>query len=63
MIQSPVKTGESLGRVLVHYQGQTLTEVSAVSPIAFTAPTEQVGPGEAYNAVAPPAYNPNQENQ
>ncbi len=63
MIQSPVTTGESLGRVLVHYQGQTLTEVSAISPIGFSAPTDQVGPGEAYNAAAPPAYNPNQENQ
>ncbi len=63
MIQSPVTTGESLGRVLVHYQGQVLTEVSAISPIGFTAPADQIGTGEAYNAAAPAAYNPNQENQ
>ncbi len=60
-INGPVATGEPLGRVIVENQGQTMTEVMAISPVAFTAP--QTEPGEAYNASAPPSYNPNQENQ
>jgi hypothetical protein len=45
----------------VQNQGQAMTEVMAISPVAFAAP--QTGPGEAYNASAPPSYNQNQENQ
>jgi len=60
-IDGPVTSGEPLGRVIVQDQGQAMTEVMAISPIAFAA--RQTGPGEAYNASAPPTYNPNQENQ
>lgn len=60
-IDGPVRSGEALGRVLVQNQGQAMTEVMAISPVAFAAP--QTGPGEAYNASAPPSYNQNQENQ
>ncbi len=61
-IDGPVTTGEPLGRVVVHNNGQVMTEVMAISPIAFTAP-HTLG-GEAYNASAPPEYNPNnQENK
>jgi D-alanyl-D-alanine carboxypeptidase (penicillin-binding protein 5/6) len=61
VIDGPVATGESLGRVIAQDQGQVMTEVTAISPITFAAP--QTGAGEAYNASAPPPYNPNQENQ
>ena len=61
IIDGPVAMGESLGRVIVQNQGQVMTEVMAISPITFAAP--QTGGGEAYNASAPPSYNPNQENQ
>jgi D-alanyl-D-alanine carboxypeptidase (penicillin-binding protein 5/6) len=61
-IDGPVTTGEPLGRVVVHNNGQIMTEVMAISPIAYTAP-HTLG-GEAYNASAPPEYNPNnQENK
>jgi serine-type D-Ala-D-Ala carboxypeptidase (penicillin-binding protein 5/6) len=61
-IDGPVTTGEPLGRVVVHNNGQVMTEVMAISPVAFTAP-HTLG-GEAYNASAPPEYNPNnQENK
>jgi serine-type D-Ala-D-Ala carboxypeptidase (penicillin-binding protein 5/6) len=60
-IDGSVVTGEPLGRVIVQDQGQVLTEVTAISPITFEAP--QAGPGEAYNASAPPSYNSSQENQ
>jgi D-alanyl-D-alanine carboxypeptidase (penicillin-binding protein 5/6) len=60
-IDGPVTTGEPLGRVVAQNMGQVMTEVMAVSPIAFTAP-HTLG-SETYNAAAPPSYNPNQENQ
>src|SRR5208282_1605936 len=60
-IDGPVTAGVPLGRVIVHDQGLVMTEVMAISPIAFTPP--QLLGGEAYNASAPPSYNPNQENQ
>ena len=60
-IDGPVKTGDSLGRVVVHNNGEVMTEVMAISPLAFTPP-HTLG-GEAYNASAPPEYNPNQENK
>jgi D-alanyl-D-alanine carboxypeptidase (penicillin-binding protein 5/6) len=61
-IDGPVTTGEPLGRVVVHNNGQIMTEVMAISPIAYTAP-HTLG-GEAYNASAPPEYTPNnQENK
>lgn len=60
-IDGPVTTGEPLGRVVVHNNGAVMTEVMAISPVAFTPP-HTLG-GEAYNASAPPEYNPNQENK
>ncbi len=60
-VDGPVTTGEPLGRVIAQDEGQAATEVMAISPIAFTPP-HTLG-GEAYNASAPPPYNPNQENQ
>jgi serine-type D-Ala-D-Ala carboxypeptidase (penicillin-binding protein 5/6) len=60
-INGPVTTGEPLGRVVAQDLGQAITEVMAISPVAYTAP--HTLSGEAYNASAPPAYNPNQENQ
>jgi len=59
-IDGPVKTGEPLGRVVVHNNGQVMMEVMAISPIAFSLPTAQTN-GEAYNAAAPPEYNPNNQ--
>ncbi|MGC1399530.1 serine hydrolase [Candidatus Binatus sp.] len=59
-IDGPITTGEPLGRVIAQDEG-TATEVTAISPIAFTAP-HTLG-GEAYNGSAPPSNNPNQENQ
>ena len=60
-IDGPVTTGEPLGRAVAQDKGQATTEVMAVSPIAFTPP-HTLG-GETTNAAAPPANNPNQENQ
>jgi serine-type D-Ala-D-Ala carboxypeptidase (penicillin-binding protein 5/6) len=60
-IDGPVTTGEPLGRVIAQDEGQGASEVMAISPIAFTAP--HTLSGEAYNASAPPQYNPNQVNQ
>ena len=60
-IDGPVTTGEPLGRVIAQDEGQAASEVMAISPIAFTAP--HTLSGEAYNASAPPQYNPNQVNQ
>jgi serine-type D-Ala-D-Ala carboxypeptidase (penicillin-binding protein 5/6) len=57
-IDGPVTTGEPLGRVIAQDEGQAATEVTAISPIAFTAP-HTLG-GEAYNASAPPPSNPSQ---
>jgi D-alanyl-D-alanine carboxypeptidase (penicillin-binding protein 5/6) len=62
-IDGPVTTGEPLGRVIVHNQGQVMTEVMAICPLGFAAPAVPTGPGEAYNASAPPDYNPNQESK
>ncbi|MGA7872665.1 MAG: hypothetical protein WCA22_17390, partial [Candidatus Binatus sp.] len=60
-IDGSVVAGEPLGRVLVQDEGQVMTEVMAISPITFAG--AQTGPGEAYNASAPPSDNPNRENQ
>jgi len=61
-IDGPVTTGEKLGRVLAENQGQVMTEVMAISPVAFTAP--HTLSSETENAAAPPASdNPNQGNQ
>ena len=35
----------------------------AISPVAYSVPTAQTVPGEAYNATTPPQYNPNQVSQ
>jgi hypothetical protein len=61
-IDGPVKTGDPLGRVVVHNNGEVVTECMAISPVAFSVPTAQ-NAGEAYNASTPPQYNPNQVNQ
>ena len=60
-VDGPITTGEPLGRAVAQNQGQVVTEVLAISPIAFTPP--HTLSGEAYNAAAPPTYNPSQENQ
>ncbi len=61
IINAPVTSGETLGRVIVQNQGQAMTEVMAISPVGFAAP--QTGPDEAYNPSAPPSDNSSQENQ
>jgi serine-type D-Ala-D-Ala carboxypeptidase (penicillin-binding protein 5/6) len=61
-IDGPVTTGEPLGRVVAENQGQVMTEVMAISPVAFTAP--HTLSNETENAAAPPASDsPNQGNQ
>jgi D-alanyl-D-alanine carboxypeptidase (penicillin-binding protein 5/6) len=61
-IDGPVTTGEPLGRVVAENQGQVMTEVMAISPIAFTAP--HTLSSEIENAAAPPVSDsPNQRNQ
>ena len=62
-IDGPIRAGEPLGRVIVHRDGQVMTEISAVSPVTFTGATGQLPNGEAYNAATPPSYNPSQESQ
>jgi serine-type D-Ala-D-Ala carboxypeptidase (penicillin-binding protein 5/6) len=58
-IDGPVATGEPLGRVVVHNNGQVMTEVMAISPVAYSVPTAQTVPGEAYNnASTPPTQDP-----
>ncbi len=59
-IDGPVTSGEPLGRVIAQDEGEAATEVTAISPIAFTPP-HTLG-GQAYNGSAPPP-NPGQENQ
>jgi serine-type D-Ala-D-Ala carboxypeptidase (penicillin-binding protein 5/6) len=55
-ISGPVRSGEPLGRVIVHDGAGVLTEVTAISPADLGTPTEQVGTAtEAYGATAPPA--------
>ncbi|MDO8433244.1 MAG: D-alanyl-D-alanine carboxypeptidase family protein [Candidatus Binatus sp.] len=54
MVEGPLRPGDPLGRVTVHSQGEVLTEASAICPIAFTTPSDQVVT-EGYNAVAAPA--------
>jgi hypothetical protein len=44
-----------VGEVLVQDHGETVTEVTVVSPIAVDVPTEQVGATE--NSNADPSYN------
>jgi serine-type D-Ala-D-Ala carboxypeptidase (penicillin-binding protein 5/6) len=62
-VNGPVTTGEPLGRAMAENQGQVMTEVMAISPVAFTAPHSQSAYGE--NAAAPPSTSdtPNQGNQ
>ncbi len=63
-ISGPVRSGEPLGRVVVHDGTGVLTEVTAISPIDMGAPSEQLGASEAYGATAPPQqYNHSQVNQ
>jgi D-alanyl-D-alanine carboxypeptidase (penicillin-binding protein 5/6) len=62
MVDGPIKTGDSLGRVVVNNQGQVITECVAISPVAFSLPSVQIGAGDVYNSAAPPVV-PNQENQ
>jgi D-alanyl-D-alanine carboxypeptidase (penicillin-binding protein 5/6) len=59
-IDGPITTGEPLGRIIAQDEGEGATEVTAISPIAFTPP-HTLG-GQAYNGAAPPP-NPGQENQ
>jgi len=47
--------GERVGEVLVQNHGETVTEVTVVSPIAVDVPTEQVGATE--NSNPDPSYN------
>lgn len=51
-INGPLTSGERVGEVLVQNHGETVTEVTVVSPIAVEVPTEQVGANNAE-----PAYN------
>ena len=63
-ISGPIRSGEPLGRVVVHDGTGVLTEVTAISPIDMGAPTEQLGATEAYGATAPPQqYSHPQVNQ
>lgn len=61
VINGPVTAGERLGRVLVQDQGQPMTEVMVVSPVAFAA--SQAVAGEGYEGSPPPSNNPSRENQ
>ncbi len=54
-ISGPLTSGEHVGEVLVQDHGETVTEVSIVSPIAVDVPTEQVG--ETGNNNADSSYN------
>jgi D-alanyl-D-alanine carboxypeptidase (penicillin-binding protein 5/6) len=55
-INGSLTLGERVGEVLVQDHGETVTEVTVVSPIAVEVPaTEQVGATE--NSNADPAYN------
>jgi D-alanyl-D-alanine carboxypeptidase (penicillin-binding protein 5/6) len=54
MVDGPLKAGDSMGRVVVHSQGDVLTEASAICPIAIDAPRAQVI-SEGYNPEAPPS--------
>ena len=42
-INGSLTSGERVGEVLVQDHGETVTEVTVVSPIAVDVPTEQVG--------------------
>jgi serine-type D-Ala-D-Ala carboxypeptidase (penicillin-binding protein 5/6) len=54
-INGSLTSGERVGEVLVQDHGETVTEVTVVSPIAVDVPTEQVGATE--NSNADPSYN------
>ncbi len=54
-INGSLTSGERVGEVLVQDHGETVTEVTVVSPIAVDVPTEQVGATE--NRHADPSYN------
>ncbi len=54
-INGSLTSGERVGEVLVQDHGETVTEVTVVSPIAVDVPTEQVGATE--NSHADPSYN------
>jgi D-alanyl-D-alanine carboxypeptidase (penicillin-binding protein 5/6) len=53
IVDGPVKRGETLGQVLVQEQGETLTSVSALSPV--TVPVERAQDG--VDAASPAAYD------
>ena len=54
-INGSLTSGERVGEVVVQNHGETVTQVSVVSPIAVEVPTEQVGASESSNA--DPAYS------
>jgi len=54
-INGSLTSGERVGEVLVQDHGETVTQVTVVSPIAVEVPTEQVGATE--NSNADPSYN------
>jgi len=54
MVDGPLKPGDPMGRVVVHSQGDVVTEASAICPIAYTPPSAQVV-SDGYNPDAPPA--------
>jgi len=54
-INGSLTSGERMGEVLVQDHGETVTEVTVVSPFAVEVPTEQVGATDSSNAV--PSYN------
>jgi D-alanyl-D-alanine carboxypeptidase (penicillin-binding protein 5/6) len=54
-VNGSLASGERMGEVLVQDHGETVTEVTVVSPIAVEVPTEQVGATE--NSNADPSYN------
>jgi D-alanyl-D-alanine carboxypeptidase (penicillin-binding protein 5/6) len=53
-INGSLSLGDRVGEVLVQDHGETITEVTVVSPIAVEVPTEEVGAKE--NSSADPAY-------
>jgi D-alanyl-D-alanine carboxypeptidase (penicillin-binding protein 5/6) len=54
-INGSLTSGERVGEVLVQDHGETVTQVTVVSPIAVEVPTEQVGATE--NSNPDPSYN------
>jgi D-alanyl-D-alanine carboxypeptidase (penicillin-binding protein 5/6) len=63
-ITGPVRSGEQLGRVVVHDHGTVVTDVAAVSPIAIDGPTaEQYGGDDPWSAIRPRSDDQIQERQ